>query len=53
MKTELSKEIVKAITNIDPNLSVKDFAIAVGEVLRENYGPHNYGPFLKELKKKL
>ena len=50
---KLSKEINKSILKIDDSMSYADFAHAVAKVLKDEYGTHNYIPFIKELKKKL
>jgi len=50
---DLSKDISDAIIKIDDNLSYEDFAIAVAEVLKNDYGQHNFEPFLEVLKKEL
>jgi hypothetical protein len=34
-------------------MSYVDFAHAVGKVLKDEYGSHNYESFIKELRKKL
>ena len=49
----LAKEIDKAMIKIDDSMSYKDFAIAVATVLRDEYGQHNYKPFMEELKKNM
>ena len=43
-----------AIASIDPSLSVKDFALAVGKILKgeagtEGYGSFNFGEFMEVL----
>ena len=50
---KLAKEIDKAIMKINDSMSYRDFAQAVGEILRDQYGTHNYFPFIEELKKEL
>jgi hypothetical protein len=45
--------IVKAIEEVDENLSYVDLADAVAEVLESNYGTHNYQGFLNRLKSQL
>tara|TARA_B100000963_G_scaffold240208_1_gene210116 strand:- start:14049 stop:14231 length:183 start_codon:yes stop_codon:yes gene_type:complete len=45
--------IDSSIVKIDNNLSVHDFAEAVAYVLIDNYGTHNFKPFIKTLKKHL
>lgn len=49
----LAKEIDKAMIKIDDSMSYKDFADAVATILRDEYGKHNYMPFIEELKNKL
>lgn len=49
----LAKAIDKAMIKIDDSMSYKDFAQAVAKILVEEYGSHNYEPFLTELKKNL
>ena len=34
-------------------MSYKDFALAVGKILRDEYGQHNFKPFMKVLHKDL
>jgi hypothetical protein len=50
---KLSSDINRAITRIDDSMSYVDFAHAVAKVLKDEYGSHNYEPFIKELRKKL
>lgn len=50
---KLAPKISKAITEIDDSMSYLDFAVAVAQVLEEDYGKHNYEGFVKELKKHL
>ena len=50
---KLAKLINNAIMSIDPNMSYRDFAKGVAQVLIDEYGTHNYEPFIKELKKAL
>ena len=49
----LQTAIVKAINEIDESMSYQDFAKAVANVLREEYGTHNFEPFVKTLKDEL
>ena len=49
----LAKEIDKAIVRIDDSMSYEDFALAVGKILKDEYGSHNFGPFMKVLHKDL
>jgi hypothetical protein len=50
---ELAELINKAIDKVDEELSYVDFAIAVGKILREEYGTHLYKDFFKELNNEL
>jgi hypothetical protein len=50
--TELYYKFTDAIEYIDPDLDYRDFAAAVAKVMEE-YGSHNYKPFMDELKKLL
>jgi hypothetical protein len=50
---KLSSDINRAIVRIDDSMSYVDFAHAVAKVLKDEYGSHNYEPFIKELRKKL
>jgi len=49
----LAKAIDKAMMKIDEDMSYADFAMAVGKILREEYGQHNFKPFMKVLHKDL
>ena len=46
---KLSVGISKSMDKIDPNISYEDFAKAVGKILRDDYGKHNYEKFMKVL----
>ena len=50
---ELAKLINNAIMSIDPNMSYRDFAKGVAQVLIDEYSVQNYEPFISELKKLL
>jgi hypothetical protein len=50
---KLAPKISKAIIEIDDSMSYVDFAQAVAQVLRDDYGKHNYEGFINELKKNL
>jgi hypothetical protein len=50
---KLANEIEKAIDRIDDSLSYEDFALAVGKILKESYGQHNYKAFMEVLHKNL
>ena len=49
----LARVIGESMAYIDPDMSYKVFADAVSKVIIEDYGSHNYKPFLNELKKLL
>ena len=49
----LAKEIDKAMIKIDDSMSYEDFALAVGKILKDEYGSQNFGPFMKVLHKDL
>jgi hypothetical protein len=51
--TKLSAEINKAMMKIDDSMSYEDFALAVAKILMDEYGTHNYEPFMKVLRKEL
>jgi len=50
---QLAPKINAAITSIDDSMSYVDFAQAVAKVLKDEYGTHNFEPFLQELNKQL
>jgi len=45
----VAKAINNAIEQIDPDMNYRDFAAGVAEVLKNEYGSHNFKPFMKEL----
>ena len=45
----LAKLIDDAIMQVDESLSYRDFAVAVGILLKDEYGSHNFGPFMEVL----
>lgn len=47
--TKLAGLIIQAINQVDENLSYSDFAEAVAYILKQNYGSHNYEPFIRTL----
>jgi len=49
----LAKAIDKAMIKIDDSMSYEDFALAVGKILKEEYGSHLFGKFMKVLHKDL
>lgn len=49
----LAKGINKAIIKIDDSMSYEDFALAVGKILKDEYGSHNYKGFMEVLHKNL
>lgn len=48
-----SEDLLKAIEANDPDMSYSDFAKGVARVLKDEYGKHNFKPFLEALKKEL
>lgn len=49
----LAKAIDKAMIKIDDSMSYKDFALAVGKILKEEYGKHTFEGFMEVLHKDL
>jgi hypothetical protein len=45
--------ISKGISSIDSEMDYKDFAKAVAKIMFDDYGTHNYKPFVQELAKEL
>tara|TARA_B110000503_G_scaffold111102_1_gene166263 strand:- start:1659 stop:1871 length:213 start_codon:yes stop_codon:yes gene_type:complete len=50
---KLSKEINKSMIKIDDSMSYEDFALAVGKILKDEYGSHTYKGFMEVLHKDL
>jgi hypothetical protein len=50
---KLASEINSSISKIDDSMSYVDLAQAVAKILKDEYGSHNYEPFMKELRKAL
>lgn len=50
---KLAIEINKSMLKIDDSMSYEDFALAVANILINEYGEHNYDPFMKALHKEL
>jgi hypothetical protein len=46
---KLANEINKSINKIDDSMSYTDFAMAIAKILEDDYGKHNYEPFMKVL----
>ena len=53
LSSQLASAINTSMDDIDENMSYKDFAMAVASILKDNYGTHNYQPFMDELTKNL
>ena len=49
----LAKSIDSAMIKIDDSMSYKDFALAVGKILKDEYGQRNFMPFMEVLHKDL
>jgi hypothetical protein len=50
---KLASLINNVIDKVDSSLSYKDFAMAVGKILKDEYGSHLYSSFVQELNKEL
>ena len=50
---DMAKIIAKAISKVDDSLHYEDFAIAVADIIKDDYGTHNIEPFMKVLHKEL
>lgn len=46
---QAAKAIDAAIESVDDSLSFKDFALAVAKILKDEYGAHNFDPFMEVL----
>ena len=46
---ELAEKIAKLIEQYDEDLNAKDFAEAIAQVVKEDYGAHNYNTFITAL----
>jgi len=46
---EAAKAMDDAISSVDDSLSYKDFALAVAAILKDEYGSHNFNPFMEIL----
>lgn len=49
----LASKISDAIQSVDESLSYTDLADAVASILRDQYGKHNFNPFIQRLSSKL
>ena len=49
----LAKAMDKAMIKIDDSMSYEDFALAVGQILRDEYGQHTFKRFMQVLHKDL
>ena len=49
----LAQAMDKAMIKIDDSMSYEDFALAVGQILRDEYGQHNFKRFMQVLHKDL
>jgi hypothetical protein len=50
---KLASLINNSIDKVDSSLSYKDFAMAIGKILKDEYGSHLYSMFVQELNKEL
>jgi hypothetical protein len=51
--SQVAKAIDGAISSVDDSLSYKVLASAVAQILKDEYGSHNFGPFIEILKGEL
>lgn len=51
--SQVAKAIDGAISSVDDSLSYKVLASAVAQILKDEYGSHNFGPFMEILKGEL
>lgn len=51
--SQVAKAIDGAISSVDDSLSYKVLASAVAKILKDEYGSHNFGPFMEILKGEL
>ena len=51
--SQVAKAIDNAISSVDDSLSYKVLASAVAQILKDEYGSHNFGPFMEILKGEL
>ena len=47
---KLAAAIDKSMIKIDESMSYTDFALAVGQILRDEYGQHTFKGFMEVLK---
>jgi len=53
MKTKFNEFNESVNITIEDNTSYEDFAVAVANTLKNDYGQHNFEPFLTKLKEEL
>ncbi len=46
---ELATKIYQSIGEINENMSIKDFARSVSEIVIDSYGEHNFDTFKEEI----
>ena len=51
--SQVAKAIDNAISSVDDSLSYKVLASAVAQILKDEYGSHNFVPFMETLKDEL
>jgi hypothetical protein len=51
--TELANLILQSIDKVDENLSYRDLAKSIAIILKNEYGTHNFKPFINELEQNL
>ena len=50
---KLTPLLINAIDKVDNSLSYTDFAIAIANIIKDEYGSHNIKPFMAILQKEL
>lgn len=50
---KLTPLLINAIDKVDNSLSYTDFAIAIANIIKDEYGSHNIKPFMAVLQKEL
>lgn len=50
---KLTPLLINAIDKVDSSLSYTDFAIAIANIIKDEYGSHNIKPFMTVLQKEL
>lgn len=49
----LTNSFIESINGVDSSLSYRDLSKVVANILKREYGTHNYEPFIRELRSNL